>query len=163
LKRLTRCGCKPCAAQIRWTERNEMPAAAAIARPVQWGRLARRLGERQVDHPLDHRPGQGQLPRRTALILQQPVHALCQEPFLPAPHRRLGAAHLAHDRKRAHAVGAQQHDPRPFDMLLAAVAIRHDRLEPSTIIGGNLDFDPLRIPARYHILALNGILMTSLN
>ena len=35
LKRLTRCGCKPCAAQIRWTERNEMPATAAIARPVQ--------------------------------------------------------------------------------------------------------------------------------
>jgi hypothetical protein len=34
LKRLTRCGCKPCAAQIRWTERSEMPVAAAIARPV---------------------------------------------------------------------------------------------------------------------------------
>jgi hypothetical protein len=28
-------------------------------------------------------------------------------------------------------------------MFLPMVAIRHDRLEPSTIIGGNLDFDPL--------------------
>ena len=28
-------------------------------------------------------------------------------------------------------------------MLLSAVAIRHDRLEPSTIIGANLDLDPL--------------------
>jgi hypothetical protein len=27
-------------------------------------------------------------------------------------------------------------------MLLAAVAVRRDRLEPSTISGGNLDFDP---------------------
>jgi hypothetical protein len=27
-------------------------------------------------------------------------------------------------------------------MLLAAVAIRHDRLEPSTITGGNLNLDP---------------------
>jgi hypothetical protein len=35
LKRLTRCGCRPCTAQIRCTERNEMPAAWAIARPVQ--------------------------------------------------------------------------------------------------------------------------------
>src|SRR5262249_56751411 len=35
LKRRTRCGCRPCAAQIRCTERNEIPVAAAIARPVQ--------------------------------------------------------------------------------------------------------------------------------
>jgi hypothetical protein len=34
-------------------------------------------------------------------------------------------------------------DPHPFDMLLRAVAIRHDRLEPSTIIAGNLDLDLL--------------------
>src|SRR5271169_4037914 len=36
LKRRTRCGCRPCAAQMRCTERSEMPLAAAIARPVQW-------------------------------------------------------------------------------------------------------------------------------
>ena len=35
LNRRTRCGCRPCAAQIRCTERSEMPVAAAIARPVQ--------------------------------------------------------------------------------------------------------------------------------
>ncbi|MCC2663289.1 MAG: hypothetical protein K0S35_1211, partial [Geminicoccaceae bacterium] len=40
-------------------------------------------------------------------------------------------------------VGGQQHDTRPFDMFLPLIAIRHDRLEPSTIIGGNLDLDPL--------------------
>jgi hypothetical protein len=40
----------------------------------------------------------------------------------------------------------QQHDPRPLDMLLAMVAIRHDRLEPSTIIDGNVDLDPLAHP-----------------
>src|SRR5215472_999666 len=35
LKRRTRCGCRPCAAQMRCTERSEIPLAAAIARPVQ--------------------------------------------------------------------------------------------------------------------------------
>ena len=106
------------------------------------GRLAGRFAQRQRDHPLHHRLGQRRLARRPALVAQEPVDALFHEPFLPAPHRRLGAAHLAHDGDRADAVGAQQHDPRPFDMLLAAVAVRHDRLEPSTISGGNLDLDP---------------------
>jgi hypothetical protein len=53
-----------------------------------------------------------------------------------------GATHLAHDRERAHPVGAPQHDPRPLHMLLRAIAIRHDRLEPSTIVATDLDFDP---------------------
>ena len=35
LKRRTRCGSSPCAAQIRCTERNDTPVAAAMARPVQ--------------------------------------------------------------------------------------------------------------------------------
>ena len=110
------------------------------------GRLAGRLAQGQLDHPLDHRLGQRRLARRPALVAQQPVHPLGHEPLLPAPDRRLGAADLAHDRQRAHAVGAQQHDPRPLDMLLPAVAIRHDRLEPSTITGGDLDLDPLAHP-----------------
>ena len=36
LKVRMRCGCRSCAAQIRCTERREMPAVSAIARPVQW-------------------------------------------------------------------------------------------------------------------------------
>jgi hypothetical protein len=107
------------------------------------GRLAGRLAEGQLDHPLDHRLGQWRLARRSALVPQQPVDTLGREPFLPPPDRRLGAAHLAHDPKRAETLPAQQYDPRPFDMLLATIAIRHDRLEPSAIIGGNLDLDPL--------------------
>ena len=87
----------------------------------------------QVDHPLDHRLGQRCLARRPALVAQEFVDTLFHEPFLPAPDHRLGTAHLAHDREHADAVGAQQHDPRPFHMLLAAAAVRHDRLEPSTI------------------------------
>jgi hypothetical protein len=110
------------------------------------GRLAGRLAQGQLDHPLDHRRGQRRLAWRPALVAQQPVDARGHEPRLPAPYRRLGTADLAHDRKRAHAVGAQQHDSRPLNMLLAAVAIRHDRLEPSTIIGGNLDLDALAHP-----------------
>jgi hypothetical protein len=44
----------------------------------------------------------------------------------------LAPAHLTHDRQGADAVGGQEHDPRPSDMLLTTVAIRHDRLEPSS-------------------------------
>jgi hypothetical protein len=44
----------------------------------------------------------------------------------------IAAGRLAEDQ-----LGGQQHDRRPFDMLLPAVPIRHDRLEPSTITGGN--------------------------
>ena len=46
LKVRTRCGASPCAAQIRCTERKEMPAAFAIARPVQW--VASPGGSRRV-------------------------------------------------------------------------------------------------------------------
>ena len=108
--------------------------------------------EDDVDHlagrhrPLDHNLGQRRLARRPALVAQQALDARVPEPLLPSPHRRLGAADLAHNRHRAHVVGGQQHDPRPFDVLLAAVAIRHDRLEPSTIAGANLNFDPLAHP-----------------
>ena len=111
------------------------------ARPV--GRFAGRFAEGQIDHPLDHRLGHRRRARRPALVPQQPVDTRDREPLLPAPDRGLGAAHLTHDRKRAEPLRCQQHDPRPFDMLLATVAIRHDRLEPSAIIGGNLDLDPL--------------------
>jgi hypothetical protein len=36
LKRRTRCGAKPCARQMRWTEETLTPTALAIAAPVQW-------------------------------------------------------------------------------------------------------------------------------
>jgi Sulfotransferase domain len=39
--------------------------------------------------------------------------------------------------------GGRQHDPRPPDVLLQAVPVRHDRLEPSTSGGADFDLDPL--------------------
>ena len=40
-------------------------------------------------------------------------------------------------------VCGRQDDPRPPDVLLRAVAVRHDRLEPSTISGTHFDLDSL--------------------
>ncbi len=40
--------------------------------------------------------------------------------------------------------------------FLVTVAIRHDRLEPSTIIGANLDLDPLAHVDRGRIVLLTG-------
>ena len=157
LKRLTRCGCRPCAAP-RLAPRGDHRGRPGAPRagpsgatcqpprpsPGRSSGSSRRVARRGSGRPPAPTTAlaSGVLPGGRLLSPQQPVHALGREPFLPPPHRHLGAPHLAHDRKRAQAVGGQQHDPRPVDMLSAAVPIRHDRLEPSTIVGGNLELDP---------------------
>ena len=110
------------------------------ARPV--GRFAGWLAEGQLDHPLDHRFRQRRLPGGRLLSRSSPstpavANRSCQRQTvaLAQPTWRMI--------EMCRTVAGQQHDPRPFDMLLPAVPIRHDRFEPSTTIGGNLDFDPL--------------------
>src|ERR671919_634291 len=49
-----------------------------------------------------------------------------------------------------HRADADPAGPRPPDVLLRAVAVRHDRLEPSTIGGGHVDLDPLAHAPPYH-------------
>ena len=96
LRRRTRCGCRPCAAQMRCTERSEMPLVTTIARPVQWvvspggsARSARR-----------HRQPALTAMRQTGfsrLVVQQAGHALAHKPLLPAPHTGLRNPGAAHD------------------------------------------------------------------
>src|SRR4051794_22178970 len=84
LKVRTRCGWSSCAAQIRCTERSETPAAAAMARPVQW--VASPGGSAQVIATI-RRTASAQ--RRFAglpgLVVQEPVHAFLGVPPPPAP------------------------------------------------------------------------------
>jgi hypothetical protein len=37
-------------------------------------------------------------------------------------------------------------DPRPPDVLLRAVPVRHDRLQTGAVLGGQLDLDPFAHP-----------------
>src|SRR4051794_16840138 len=80
--------------------------------------------------------------RRPRLIVQQAVDALGHEAGLPTPHGGLADAGPAHDLGGAAALGGQQHDVRPPDMLLRAVAIRHNRRKSLTVAGCDMDADP---------------------
>jgi hypothetical protein len=117
------------------------------------GRIA--LGER--DDPLDHRGRQRRLSRRTRLVAQEPVHAFEHEALLPAPHTGFVLAGLALDPTRPDPRAGQQNDPRPPNMLLWTIAVRHNRLKTSTIGGINSESDSCAHPADSHTTRAAGI------
>jgi hypothetical protein len=126
------------------------------AGPVR--RLAGRIGERQLDHPIHERRRQRWQAGLARLVAQEPGDTFAHEPLLPAPDARLGHAGLAHDRRRAAALRRRQDDPRPPDMLLRAVAIRYHPFQPVTVGSGNLDLDPLAHGRSSHKTRQKGIL-----
>ena len=133
LKVRRRCGCRSCVCQMRCTERKEIPAVFAIARPVQW--VASPGGSEQVRVTTRRtiRVAQGRLPGLAGGIAQQPVDPGLGEAPLPAPHRRpADRGPFGHLRDRQ-PLGRRQNDLSPRHMLLGAVAIDDDRLQMSTI------------------------------
>src|SRR5258707_12097877 len=83
----TRWGVRPCAAQIRCTERRLTPVAGqGPARPVR--RLAGRCGERQIDDLPDRLARQRSLAGWPRLVAQEAIHAFMHEPLLPTPDDR---------------------------------------------------------------------------
>ena len=69
-----------------------------------------------------------------------------QKAFLPAPNAGLGLGRSPHDRVRADAIGGQQHDFSPPDVLPRRVAVLHHSLEPANSGGRNGEgFFPARI------------------
>src|SRR6516162_8068845 len=97
------------------------------------GRLAGRGLHRQSDDAFGDRGIELRNPRAPRLVAQKALEAFRRETLLPAPHASLGLAGLAHDRVRAGAFGAQQHDPRPPDVLLRSVAIFDQILKPPPV------------------------------
>jgi hypothetical protein len=106
-------------------------------RPV--GRFAGRRLTGQGDDTRDHLGRERRDPGRTRLLAQEPGDARGNKPLLPPPHRGLSHTGLPCDRHRAHAIGAQENDPGPPDVLLRAARRRDDRLQASTIPGADLD------------------------
>ena len=120
-----RCGCRPCAAQIRCTERKETPAAChRPAGPV--GRFAGRLGEGQRHDPPHGLGAQRRLARLAGRVAQQTVDPGLGKPPLPAPHR--GPADPA--RRAISATLSRSAEPR---MIRARATCFWARLRSATI------------------------------
>jgi len=114
----------------------------AIARPVQWVVSPGGSASGQSHDPLGHLWAERLNPRGTGLVAQQAIEALLGEPFLPAPDNRLALGGVAHDRHRAESVGGGQHDPGAPNVLLWAVAVRHDGFGAITFSGSHFYDDP---------------------
>ena len=99
------------------------------------GRFARRIGERQRYHPFYCLDTERRNPWRPGLVAQQAINTCCHEPFLPAPNRRLGDARHTHDCAGACAIGGQEHNPAPPDMLLTSVTVSNYRLKAKPVRG----------------------------
>ena len=105
-------------------------------------RLARRFLHGQRDDTL----GDGRIELRNAraprFVAQKPLHAFGNETLLPAPDTGLGLAGLAHDRVRAEALGAEQHDLRPPHVLLRRVAVLDQIAKPIKVGGRDGNRNP---------------------
>src|SRR5215471_11926251 len=131
----TRCGCNPCARQIRCTEETLMPTALAITVAVQW--VVSPGGSVSVRATVRSRTasGSGGMREGPGLVSHQAIDALGFETLAPAVDRVPALSALPHDPAGAQTVGRQQHDPRPPYVLLRAVAICHHRLQPAAVAG----------------------------
>ena len=127
LKVRRRCGCSLCARQMRCTELSEMPAALAIARPVQWvawcsGCVQVSATTRAVVFRRERR-----FARLAGFVAQQTFNPGLGKALLPPPYRRPADADaLRHPRRRV-SIGRGEHDARPFDVLARPVAVGRDR------------------------------------
>ena len=120
--------------------------------------LPGRIAQGELDHAVDDGGRQRRQPGLPGLVTQQPVDAGVPEPPLPAPDAGLGHARPAHDLGRAATLARGQDDPRPPDMLLRAVAIRYDPLQPGTVRSTHLDTDARAHAAACHDQIPMGIL-----
>src|SRR5580704_4299732 len=96
-------------------------------------RLMRRGLVGQGNNTIDGRGRQGRDARGPGLVASEPLDPLMHEALLPAPDHGSALADSAGDGSGAGAVGPQNNDPRPPNVLLRAVAIPDDRLQASSI------------------------------
>jgi len=122
------------------------------------GGLTHRRGLGGSDHTGLHIRRQRRNARAAGLVAQQTRHALGLEAVLPTPDRSLAGAGTAGQFRGPTAVGGQQHDLRPPDVLLRAVAVRHDSGQGLTIGFGEADFDGFAHPPDSHGQVAKGIL-----
>jgi hypothetical protein len=125
-------------------------------RPV--GCLARRGGLRGGDHAGLHLRRKRRNARATGLVTQQARHALGQEAVLPPPDRGLAGAGPAGEFHGAAAIGSQQHDLRPPNVFLRAIAVRHDGDQRLAVGFSEVNFGGFAHPPDSHGQVDDGIL-----
>src|ERR1700731_1346332 len=101
LKLRTRCGLRPCSAQMRCTLVWLMPISSAIDRTLQCVALA------------------GRSARRLGAAFDQTIDARLRKIVLPAPDSGLRNPDLTHNRHDTMAGRRHQHDPRSLSDLLS--------------------------------------------
>jgi hypothetical protein len=114
-----------------------------MARPVQWVAFAGRFGTGERHHPLHGPIAQERFAGPAGGIAQQPVDAGLGKALLPAPHRGPADAGAFGNLGDAQPFGRAEDDPSPRRMLLGAVAIGDDRLQPSAILSRDQGTDGL--------------------
>src|SRR5262249_23989923 len=140
LNRRTRCGCRPCARQMRCTELTLMPTALAMAAPVQWVAFGGGPDKVKVTTRSTTSGGSWGDSRGPGFVAPQPGDACGAKPILPAPDDGLGLSSAPHDLGAAAAIGGQKDDLSPPDMLLRAVPIADNGLQLSALGSAQLDF-----------------------
>ena len=122
------------------------------------GRFPGRFRERQRDDALGRLDAQRLNARGTRLIAEQPIEALLDKALLPAPNTGLGLSGSSHDPVRADALGGQQHDFSPPNVLLRGVAVLNDGSEPTGVGGRNGERFSSAHRADLHVQSAAGIL-----
>ena len=90
----------------------------------------------------------GGMPGGRVLSRSRPSTPSSAVALLPAPDGCLGHAGFTHDRMRAQAIGAQQHDTGPPDVLLRRVPVSYEGFKPQEIRGGEREREATAHPTR---------------
>ena len=114
------------------------------------GRLMRRRLISQGNDAIDGLGRQRRNARGSGLVAGEPLDPLMHKALLPAPDHGFALADRAGNGGRARAVGRQNNDPCPPDVLLRTVAIPDDRLQASPIRRRDLDSNSLAHAAQSH-------------
>ena len=119
-------------------------------------RLARRHGQRERHHAINHCRLQRSNTRGPGLIAQQAVDTSCHVALLPPPDTGLRFTGLAHDRRCPRAIGTQQDDRCPPRMLLRRVTIPDYPFKPKPVRRRYVEFDPCAHDTESHGSAAQG-------
>ena len=157
-----RCGCRPCALQMRCTDTGADPARLRhrSAGPVGCSRPAARSSVRATTRSATSGPSGGMREGRV-LSRRSPSTPSCHEPFLPAPDTGLRFAGSAHDLGGADAIGRQQDDVGAPNVLLRGVAVPRNRFETAAIGPRDRDGNPGSHAPDSHANRTRGIPMSA--